>query len=364
MGGDVAKALSIISDQYTAGAEPTVILQDMLELTHWLTRLKVAPDGADDPMVSESERVRGRDMAGRLHMAVLTRAWQMILKGLSEARNAPSPLQAVEMALIRLTYAANLPSPAEAVEALRTQGGSTPPRRPQEQPPTPPRGGNDGNGHVQTSGAAERPQTVPASQTPFGAPTASLATARQLEANGDPYAGARYEPVYEPEIDMAPPASLDQGETSRGPAFAPVPRDFPGVVRLFKDNRENVIAGYLEASVHLVSYAPDAAPPRLEFRTQPGVPADLAQRVGKKLREYTGARWMVTVNTTQQGDPTLKDQTRATVAAHPLIEAALRCLPGTKIDLIRPVRRVEEDTPALAPDAEDASTDNPGDIDE
>lgn len=136
------------------------------------------------------------------------------------------------------------------------------------------------------------------------------------------------------------------------------------MVRLFKDNRENVIAGYLEASVHLVSYAPDAAPPRLEFRTQPGVPADLAQRVGKKLREYTGARWMVTVNTTQQGDPTLKDQTRATVAAHPLIEAALRCLPGTKIDLIRPVRRVEEDTPALAPDAEDASTDNPGDIDE
>ncbi|EKV32522.1 DNA polymerase III subunits gamma and tau [Caenispirillum salinarum AK4] len=368
MGGDVSQALSIIGEQYTAGAEPTVILQDMLELTHWLTRLKVAPDGADDPMVSESERVRGRDMAGRLHMAVLTRTWQMILKGLTEARSAPSPLQAVEMALIRLTYAANLPSPAEAVEKLRQQGAAPQPQG-QGQPPRPPQGpapSGGGGGGGQPAGAPPgRPQTVHAPQAPSGAPTASLAAARQPELDYDPYAGAQYEPVYEPDFDPAPApaAPPEQAEAPRGPAFAPVPRDFPGVVKLFKDNRESVIAGYLEASVHLVRYEPDAAPPRLEFRTQAGVPVDFAQRVGKKLRDYTDARWMVTVNTTEQGEPTLKDQTRATVAAHPLIEAALRGLPGTKIDLIRPAKRAVEEAPAPAPDAEDASTDNPGDDD-
>ena len=362
MGGDVSKALTTIGEQYTAGAEPTVILQDMLELTHWLTRLKVAPDGADDPMVSESERVRGRDLAGRLHMAVLTRTWQMILKGLTEARSAPSPLQAVEMALIRLTYAANLPSPAEAVEKMRAQGsgGAASPQPPAASPSRAqpaPAGGQGGGG----AASSARPQTVHAPQGPTSAPSASLAVARQPEP--DPYADARYEPVYEPDYDPAPPPMAEADEGPRGPRFAPVPRDFAGVVQVFKDNRESVIAGYLEASVHLVRYEPDAAPPRLEIRTQAGVPADFAQNVGKKLRDYTDARWMVTVNTTEQGEPTLKDQTRATVAAHPLIEAALRGLPGTKIDLIRPVKRTVEEDPAPAPDSEDATTDNPGDDD-
>ncbi|MCA1974480.1 MAG: DNA polymerase III subunit gamma/tau, partial [Caenispirillum sp.] len=147
MSGDVSRALSLIADQYAAGADPTVILQDMLELTHWLTRLKIAPDGADDPMAGESERVRGKDMATRLHMAVLTRAWQMLLKGLNEARSAPSPLQAVEMAVIRLTYAAHLPSPAEVVEKLSAQQQAQPP-----QPPTPGGGGGGGGGYMPGGG--------------------------------------------------------------------------------------------------------------------------------------------------------------------------------------------------------------------
>ena len=111
MKGDVATALTILGEQYTAGADPVVVLNDMLELTHWLTRLKVTPESVTDPMAAETERVRGRDMANRLSVAVLTRTWQMLLKAVGEARAATSPLQAVEMALIRLTYAADLPSP-------------------------------------------------------------------------------------------------------------------------------------------------------------------------------------------------------------------------------------------------------------
>jgi DNA polymerase-3 subunit gamma/tau len=127
MRGDTAQALAQLAEQYAVGADPAVVLQDMLELTHWLTRLKLTPDQADSAAVAETERVRGAEMAGKLSMASLTRCWQMLLKGLSETRAAPQPLQAAEMVLVRLMFAADLPSPADAIEGLRGGGSPLPP---------------------------------------------------------------------------------------------------------------------------------------------------------------------------------------------------------------------------------------------
>ena len=86
MSGDVKKALGILAGQYAAGASPVVVVQDLLELVHWLTRMKVAPEGAADPALAETERTRGLVMASKLGMPVLSRAWQMLIKGLGEAR--------------------------------------------------------------------------------------------------------------------------------------------------------------------------------------------------------------------------------------------------------------------------------------
>src|SRR5207237_6894115 len=98
-----------------------VILQDLLELTHWVTRLKVAPDAAATS--ADSERAHGLAMASKLSMASLTRAWTLLLKGLQETLSAPSPLRAAEMALIRLCYAADLPSPSDAIKVLQNGAG-------------------------------------------------------------------------------------------------------------------------------------------------------------------------------------------------------------------------------------------------
>ncbi|KAF0113513.1 MAG: DNA polymerase III subunit gamma/tau, partial [Rhodospirillaceae bacterium] len=119
LGGEARAALAILSGQYEAGADPVLILQDILELIHWITRFKVAPNADEDTGVPEAERLRGRTMAGKLSMAVLTRLWQILLKALGEVRSAPAPLQAAEMALIRLAYAADLPTPAETIAAMR-----------------------------------------------------------------------------------------------------------------------------------------------------------------------------------------------------------------------------------------------------
>ena len=151
MRGDAKGALDLMGALYAAGADPAVVVQDLLELTHWLTRIKLVPQAAEAPGVPEAERVRGGAMAGQLTLAHLARVWQMLLKGLGEVQSAPLPLQAAEMVLIRLTHAADLPTPADLVRQLQ-DGGAPPAGRPR------------------TSAAAERP---PPSTTALAvAPTA------------------------------------------------------------------------------------------------------------------------------------------------------------------------------------------------
>ena len=90
--------------QYDAGADPLTVLQELLGLTHWLTRVKVAPGIANGTAASGSEGVRGTELADKLRVQALTRAWQVLLKGLDDARLAPDPLGAAELVLIRLAH--------------------------------------------------------------------------------------------------------------------------------------------------------------------------------------------------------------------------------------------------------------------
>src|SRR5882672_3981140 len=118
MKGDAAGALHQLDGLYQGGADPLMILQELLDLTHFVTRLKLVPDaGAGDPM-AEGDRVRAQPLAQALSMPVLARAWQMLLKGVEEVQNAPSPAQAAEMVLVRLAYVADLPAPVDLVRAL------------------------------------------------------------------------------------------------------------------------------------------------------------------------------------------------------------------------------------------------------
>ena len=117
MAGRIGDALEALTSQYQSGVDPIVVLEDLLELTHWLTRYKAAPNAATQA-APEFERTEGAAMAGTLGVPHLTRAWQILLKGISEARGAPDSLQAVEMTLIRLAFSATLPTPEEALKAL------------------------------------------------------------------------------------------------------------------------------------------------------------------------------------------------------------------------------------------------------
>ena len=132
--GAIKEALDSLAELYRLGTEPEAVLQDLLEISHWLTRIKVAPEAAEGFGVAQQDVARGRALAESLSMPVLARAWQMLLRGLDDVRLAPSPLLAVEMVLVRLAYAADLPPPSELARQLTEGPGAAGAERPAPAP--------------------------------------------------------------------------------------------------------------------------------------------------------------------------------------------------------------------------------------
>ena len=118
MSGKMNDALTLADEQYNQGTDPLTLAEDLLDLTHFLTRVKISPDLLKDPTLSEHEKEAGKKMSENLSVSTLTRTWQMLLKGVSEIKYADNPLKTLEMLLVRLVYAAELPTPIEAVSRL------------------------------------------------------------------------------------------------------------------------------------------------------------------------------------------------------------------------------------------------------
>lgn len=116
--GDLQSALKISDDSYERGADPGVLLSDLLGLAHLLTRIKSVPALAQNGALPEMERTRGGAFAEMLSIPFLGRLWQMLLKGLQEVEIAPDRRAAAEMILIRLCHVADLPPPGELVKRL------------------------------------------------------------------------------------------------------------------------------------------------------------------------------------------------------------------------------------------------------
>jgi DNA polymerase-3 subunit gamma/tau len=293
MKGEVNEALELLGAQYALGGDPAVMLQDMLDLTHWLTRVKLSPNAADDPGVSQIERERGKEIAAKLAMPQLTRAWQMLLKGLEETRIAPSPIQAAEMILIRLAYAAEMPSPGDLIKKLRNDMNNAGGNAPQG-------GGNGGGGN---GGPGPRMQVV------NGGGAAAVAQRRP-------------DPLGEPE-------QVEQR------VYAKMPETFAEVADLLGKDRETTgIAMQVKNYMHLVKYEPG----RIEFRPARGAASDLSTKLIKALNEVTGQRWLVSVSEREEGAPTLKEQElealeqrKADASQDPLVKAILEGLPKAKI---------------------------------
>ncbi len=89
---------------------------------HAAARVKAVGGEAGSEGLSAEESRRAASIAGKLSTPLLSRAWQMLLKGGEEAAKASNPRAAAEMVLIRLAYTADLPAPDEVIRLLGGEG--------------------------------------------------------------------------------------------------------------------------------------------------------------------------------------------------------------------------------------------------
>ncbi len=318
MKGDVAAALTELRAQYDIGADPGVILSDLAEFTHFVTRVKVVPNVADDVSLSEAERVRGRSFATQLSMRVLSRTWQMLLKGVGEVQASGRPVAAAEMVLVRIAYAADLPTPDEVVRSLGEGGGSS--------------ARASGNGASASASAASSSSQnfAPRFEAPRGAPRSSAAAS--------------------PRPAEDPVARLDTPE-----AAAPVLQigTFEQIIALVQDKRDITMKMALERDVQLVRCEDG----QLELSVLPTAPKTLVHDLQRKLTAWTGKRWIVVVSK-EQGAPTMRAQADARqadleedVQSDPLVQAVLNRFPGAKV--VNVTQTAPEAAPEAAPEEND-----------
>ena len=117
--GHVDKVIELLQTQYKNGVNPTTILQDLINVTHLVAKTRIIPSSVEESSVSEEEREFAKKMAVSVSIAVLSKIWQMLIKGVSEMQIAPVQIDALEMILIRIAYSAELPTPAEILADVK-----------------------------------------------------------------------------------------------------------------------------------------------------------------------------------------------------------------------------------------------------
>ncbi len=296
LAGKPKEALELLVALHADGADPVQIISDLAEAVHAASRIKVAgPESA--AALSANERERAAAIAERLTLAALARAWQMLLKGLDEVGRAPHSMTAAEMLLIRMSHAADLPSPEDVIRRLT---------------------GKPAN---QTKSESSRNESgseplVPDSPPPPG----SSAPRRRV-------VGGQIDAPSEPQLQEDMPPS----------AAAPKLESFAELVALAGEKRDVRLKIALEDTVELVRFKPG----HVELHLLSDAPKDLANDLGRKLKHWTGQRWMISL-TEERGEKPLgavrreyEAQMLEEAKRHPSVKSVMRHFPQAEIVAVR-----------------------------
>lgn len=335
--GDVTAALEEFTAQYEAGANPVVVLTDLADFTHLVTRIKYIPAAAEDASLSEVERVRGAEFSAAVAVTTLSRMWQMLLKGIPETENSSRPAGAAEMVLIRLAHAANLPSPEDAarrVSELLASGNGGAPSLPS----------GSGGGARASLGSSVANSTAPIAR--------AIETPQARASAGQPVARLQAVPYSTPDAGIVGRIETKQHDNPSQATKVNI-RSLADISDLCTANREPILRARVRQSVHLVKLEPG----RLEIRLEPDAPKSIASDLASKLKEWTGITWWVTLSN-ERGEPTLaeaeaqiKEQHKTDARADPDVAAILAQFPGARIIDVRIKVPVEDELEEAQPPA-------------
>lgn len=308
--GEMEKASLLLHQMYKSGVDPALLLSDLLDIVHYLTRIQVAPALANTIQFSPEEQKAAQAMVDKLDMPTLARTWQMLLKGVDELRGAPNLLAALEMVLVRLGYAAQLPSPADVIRRIES-GTSL---------PTPPSGGG---ARITQAAPADAVSSMRMGDTHMSAPATTM-------SRGNLALAVQQSPLLATEQAPAPLAVID---------------DFNALVTLMETRREPMLYSHLVHDLELVRFTRNANGGHIELHPVRHLLADVPARIQRRIKEWTGQSWSIAF-VDEKGEPTLSEQRAqakaqaiAYASSHPRVQEILTQFEGAQVIAFEPTAK-------------------------
>jgi DNA polymerase-3 subunit gamma/tau len=310
MRGDMAGALAALATTMAGGGEPEMIISDLMDLVHRASQ-KAAGGALDTLLESERDAI---DSLAQMGIARLGRAWQMLLKGHGEVTSAPQPPAAAEMLVIRLAHLANMPTPGDIVQRLAAS--ETPTQAPPTQAPPPQ--------------APPTPTPAPQPEMMAPAPPDETSPPATMRAGGGDSLAPQPAPVADPDA-----------------VATPQPQSLLDISELAEARNDPLLAAHIRSHVRLVRMQPGL----LDICLTDGAPDSLPGEMARRLSDWTGARWMVSLSDGPGGMTIAEERREAQrrevelIAEAPLVKAITEIFPGATIESVTPLTEAEPDQP-------------------
>lgn len=283
--GKVDEVLKNIKEQYKNGANPTTLLQDLVNITHMVAKAKIVPSSIDDDNLAESEKELCRKLSGSISIAILSKIWQMLLKGISELAIAPVQIDALEMILIRVAYSASLPTPFEIL--------------------------NDVKKNSSLNFSAEKKTE--------SAPSVLIASrAAALAENENASAGAQTKVSFKSPEEMAV---------------------------YFEQHKKILLSYAIKNDIAIQEFADGF----IKMTISEKISNDFILNLHKELENATGKTWKIETLRGQMGqtlaakEHAAEEANKKSVAEYPLVKAILAEFKGSKIDLLTRIKQLDEE---------------------
>ena len=297
--GNMEAVLKDISEQYINGATPMIVLQDLINITHDLAKVKIIPALLNSTSLSEIEKKTFATLSTSCSLAVLSKIWQMLIKGISEINMAPSAVEALEMILLRVAYSASLPTPYEILNEVKKNSDLA--------------GTNSvysGQSALLQNSAAAVPVSVPPSGT-------------------------------EKKNDLT--ATVSAGETS---GFNTV----EDLLRYLEGTKKALIEYSIKHDVCIREFSDG----HIAMNIAPSIHQDFIMNLHKLLSEATGRQWEIEIikgdlgETIADKEKSAAEATKKNVSEYPLVKKILEEFKGAKIETV--IRKNLEELAENEPD--------------
>ena len=283
--GKTDELLKLTDTLFHDGADPLLLMQELLETIYWLTCLKTLPKMKDDPTWPQEDLNRGAAILKNLGIASLARAWQVLSKGYEEIQKNPLQKQACQMVLVRFCHLGTLPSIDKIVETMTS-------------------GGNQGGTPINSSGAS--PSSASAGPTSTASPSVA-ATSNQFKA------------------------AVHEVTTNN----EDLPQSFEALVEFFQRKQELLLTSHLTHDVRVTNYRIGEIAMNMDMTRLGQLPTQLRAA----LKKYTGIDWTLNITSDISGRSIADNQKEALVInlnnakEDPFLNNFLKIFPNSTLTL-------------------------------